>query len=87
MELSSLVLDLAGVFLAGVLVGYVIRALVSARRRARARRCQRRNDFNNHLSEDTLRDFPLAQPLRLQKHPIELQRGAQNVAVSPMRPI
>jgi hypothetical protein len=36
---------LAGVFLAGALVGYTIRALISARRRARARRCHRRYDF------------------------------------------
>jgi uncharacterized integral membrane protein len=35
----------AGVFLAGVLVGYVIRAFISARRRARARRRSRRHDF------------------------------------------
>jgi hypothetical protein len=37
-------LYLAGVFLAGVLVGYTIRALISAKRRARARR-HRRHDF------------------------------------------
>jgi hypothetical protein len=38
-------LYLAGVFLAGVLAGYVIRALISARRRAKARRRSRRHDF------------------------------------------
>jgi hypothetical protein len=38
-------LYLAGVFLAGVLVGYTIRALISARRRARALRRDRRHDF------------------------------------------
>jgi hypothetical protein len=37
MELSSSVLNLAGVFIAGVLVGYVIRALLSAKHRTRAR--------------------------------------------------
>jgi len=36
---------LAGVFLVGVLVGYVIRAFISARRRARASRRSRRHDF------------------------------------------
>jgi hypothetical protein len=35
--------SLAGVFLAGILVGYIIRELISARRRARAR--YRRHDF------------------------------------------
>jgi len=42
-EMVPPALYLAGVFLAGVLVGYVIRAFISARRRARAGR--RRNDF------------------------------------------
>jgi hypothetical protein len=42
MEMPPLALYLAGVFLAGVLVGYIIRAFISARRRARARR---RPDF------------------------------------------
>jgi hypothetical protein len=36
---------LAGIFLAGVLVGYAIRAFISARRRARARRRSHRHDF------------------------------------------
>jgi hypothetical protein len=43
MEMVPPALYLAGVFLAGVLVGYVIRAFISAKRRARARR--RRHDF------------------------------------------
>jgi xanthosine utilization system XapX-like protein len=42
MELPAPAL-LAGVFLAGVLVGYTIRAFISARRRARTR--TRRHDF------------------------------------------
>jgi uncharacterized membrane protein YciS (DUF1049 family) len=44
MELPASYL-LAGVFLAGVLVGYVIRAFISARHRARARRRHRHHDF------------------------------------------
>jgi hypothetical protein len=43
MEMAPLALYLAGAFLAGVLVGYVIRAFISARRRARER--GRRHDF------------------------------------------
>lgn len=42
MELPAPAL-LAGVFLAGVLVGYAVRAFISGRRRARAR--NRRYDF------------------------------------------
>jgi uncharacterized integral membrane protein len=38
-------LYLTSIFLAGVLVGYVIRAFISARRRARARRRSHRHDF------------------------------------------
>jgi hypothetical protein len=50
MELVQRVLDLdlpplylAGVFIAGVVVGYIIRAFISARHRAKDRR--RRHDF------------------------------------------
>jgi hypothetical protein len=42
MELPAQAL-LVGVFLAGVLVGYVVRALISTRRRTQAR--DRRRDF------------------------------------------
>jgi hypothetical protein len=45
---------LAGVFLAGVLVGYVIRALISARRRAES------PPSVNDLNDEPLRDFPVA---------------------------
>jgi hypothetical protein len=45
MEMAPQALYLAGVFLAGVLVGYAIRAFISAKHRARARRGSRRHDF------------------------------------------
>jgi uncharacterized integral membrane protein len=45
MEMPLPALYLAGVFLAGVLVGYLIRAFISAGRRARFRRRPQRQDF------------------------------------------
>jgi xanthosine utilization system XapX-like protein len=53
MELPAPAL-LAGVFLAGILVGYAIRAFISARRRARARRysdAMISNDLNERPSQ------------------------------------
>jgi len=41
----------------------------------------------DHLKPDALRDFPLAQPLTLRVHLIELQRGVQSVDVPPMKSI
>jgi hypothetical protein len=56
------------VFFAGFLVGYVIRALISARRRARATDAMISKDRNNP-NDGPLRGFPLAHAPRLRKHP------------------
>jgi hypothetical protein len=65
MELPAPAL-LAGVFLAGVLVGYTIRALISARHRrepAVATEAMISNDHDDHLNEAPLRGFSLARAL------------------------
>jgi len=87
MGLSSPLLDLAGVFIAGVLVGYVMRALVSAKHRARARLCARRHDFSWSSQAGSSPRLSACAASDVAGASDRTATGVQNVEVSPMRPI